>query len=222
MLYKLALATAVLALSLLPVQVRASSISFEHDGGGVAYFTSSGFFFENVKGLFTDFPPGVDELTMETGVTLSTTVHADGAVDYEYDGATLTFYSNHIPVAIIPLLPFGFSLSAPIYDPVWGNYPGPVSTLNEGQRQELSLGPGTIDDAIAQALGVHKETLGGTLFLVVDDIAGNVDSAVRQATPNFIAGDIEVKPIPEPSALILMSLCSAAVARRARGRNART
>ncbi len=199
MLKRLSVAVCVL---LMPMQVAAASIHFEHDGGGFSSIGPGGF------QLFTELesPDWAFQMALETGAALSVAPGASGGTEYAFGGGVLTLSGIGGVLAVIPVAPFTISLSAPDQDPIWDAlpYPGPVSEMDG--LLFVALGSGTLDPALAHALGVSTHTLGGSLQFIVDDFYGTPADAVRQAVPNWLAGDIDLRDVPEPSALVLASL----------------
>ncbi len=206
--------SAVAFVLLIPIHAAAATIHFEHDGGGISSIGAGGF------QLFTELesPDWAVQFALETGPALSVTPGSSGGTDYAFAGGLLTLFGTGGALAAIPVAPFTISLSAPDHSPIWDALPLPGPVAEMSGLLYLVLGPGTLDPALAHALGVSTHTLGGSLQFIVDDFYGTSADAVRQAVPNWLAGDIDLRDrqVPEPSMLLLAALGSAGVAVRRR------
>jgi hypothetical protein len=204
----------VVASLLLAAPAGASSISvhFEHDGGGSAAIGPGGFFLDEV----IDGVSWASTFSIATGAATAVLIDADGSVEYDFDDGRLTFDSGSTQ---IPLAAFAIRLGPSDQTPIWFNFgPGPVAQMLA--YPDIDLLPGVLDPSIASALGVSIHTLGGSITLILDDFYGDAFSAVRDVTPNNVAGDLLLQTVPEPSTLLLMG-AGLAVARRRSWRYAR-
>lgn len=208
---KRALVLAVLLLVPFTADASTLTLTFEHDGGGGASWGSSGFYLGTE--LYTGPVEWADRFDLTTGPATTVTDNSAGGSDYFYSDGIMTFSNNGMAVAVVPIA-FTISLSAFVYDPVWGNYgPGPVAQMLD--YPDLALGPGIIDPALAQSLGIKPQILGGWFFFVVDDFY-----STGEATPNFLTGELLVEEAPEPSMLLLGSGLAGVAVRRWRQRRA--
>jgi hypothetical protein len=112
-----------------------------------------------------------------------------------------------------------------------GSFSAPLERLTidagEGADGSVSatyvLGPGLFDAALANALGIGRHSLGGTVFsgLILTDggnrpgVAGTSDTPERQAWDGF--ADVSI-PVPEPATTALLLAGVAAAATRLRKR----
>jgi len=219
-----------------PLAVGASEISFEADGGGFTVVSATGGMFWHpsdaavIIGPFADFalwtPPG-------TAVP-----HPDGSWDFSFPGGTLALSDveggaglfpypvdasdiGTIPslIGVIPVLPFSFSLTPPVYDSTWDVWDPPRPVARMVGELELTLGPGTLRGDIAAALGVYPHTLGGHARWIVDDFLPNptagdctfdaalgTDDSLHCGINNNASVHLTVQEVPEPLSVALIGL----------------
>lgn len=87
-------------------------------------------------------------------------------------------------------------------------------TLFGGGTADISiqLGKGLFDGPIANALGIHRKTLGGEIFLALEDIDGDAFSDFRSGFDYRGFADLRVGTVevPEPGLLMLGLVAGAA------------
>jgi hypothetical protein len=200
----------------------ASTLNFEHDGGGVASVGAEGFFL-SVNVLAGTDPFHLDmagDLDFTTGAADVVSPNAQGGFDFHFVGGQLAFDFGADGRAVIPVLPFTISLSDAIYPQIWENWEPPTALVARMlSSPDLILGAGRLDAILAQRLDVQRRTLGGTAFMVVDDFLPTPllsDPQHYDAVPNFISGRIALREAPEPQLVSLLVVGGLAVVRRRR------
>jgi hypothetical protein len=216
---------------LLASTVHAATIEFSHDGSGLSSIGRGGFYLASELDYFstdTDDAFGVG-FELWTGRAKSVFVDASGASRYFFTGgvATFTFQGKE---SAFNVLPFTIELSPVTYDPVWGG-DGPVALMD---MVDVTLGRGTLNPALARALGVKKKVSGGGLSFVVDDVRGKPRAKAREGVMSWMGGSLDVRgkgrptdqlrvgegvvpqAVPEPSLLALVAAGTALTLRRRR------
>jgi hypothetical protein len=162
-------------------------------------------------------------VTLVSGPLVDLDVDAvNGLTTYQYGAGTLTLdISAHrddgltaAGTALFPTRPFSFTVCEGC-DTLFGG--------GKADDFEIALDPGVFDPALAALLGIHEETLGGTIDFGLEDISGDPASERRVAADHRGLSNlrIETREVPEPAALLLaIAGAGALLARRRTGRRA--
>src|SRR5688572_12991908 len=119
--------------------------------------------------------------TLVSGPLVDLDVDAvNGLTTYQYGAGTLTLdISAHrddgltaAGTALFPTRPFSFTVCEGC-DTLFGG--------GKADDFEIALDPGVFDPALAALLGIHEETLGGTIDFGLEDISGDPASERRVA-----------------------------------------
>ena len=200
-------------------------------GGGEAWVGSSGLYVAP-NDLAIVSPSGFERvrLVFSAGAPTMIEQRADGWLVYHFGGGTLSFYQDDRAVGLFPVLPFTYTLTEmrSIPQGIFDFWPDLDQRLSRPSTQPAPLGPGALDHALAEAMGVGQSTSGGEFVIAIDNLTPMIPSACKPwlsdvpdpffhcGVLNYAFGEINAteRSIPEPATVLLIGVGVAACARR--------